>query len=337
MGPNSIQSLAAKIRGASTIILTTHKQCDGDGLGAEVALFYGLKKTGKDVRILNVDQTPKKYGFLWVDEIVECFDAAHHPIGATDLALVFDTNDHRLVEPLFSALEAKCREIAFVDHHPMLESGPLPTAGSFIDVGAASVGEIVYDLLKELGVGLDERIARGLYTSLAFDTHLFRFVRRSPKSHLIAADLLHYEKNPEEVHRRLFADYTAPRMAFLARALGQIEYAKDGRFALVKLREQDMADFGLDPDASRDVIDLVMSVETLEAAALIREEAPSRYKLSLRSKGRWDLLAAAERLGGGGHRFAAGAYLQGDYETLKANVLRELEGLASADPARSAR
>ena len=332
---NNIDALAQKIKAARSIVLSTHKQCDGDGLGAEMALYYGLKKADKNVRVLNVDGTPKKYDFLSVEQIVQTFEGPHDPLVSTDLALIFDTNDRRLLEPLYQTIEAQCAEIAFIDHHPVLKHGPTPTSGSLIDVTAASTGEIAYDLLRALGIELDAQIARMLYTSIAFDTHLFRFIRKSPKSHLIAAQLLTFEKDPEEVHRRLFADYTVERMSFLARALSRIEYTREGRIAIVRLQAQDMLDFGLDLDASRDVIDQVMTIETLQAAALFRQEGDGRYKLSLRSKGSWSLLGVAESLGGGGHPFAAGAYLEGNYESLRASVVSQLESLADADDARA--
>lgn len=331
MRPSSISQFASQVSAAQTIVLSTHKQCDGDGLGAQIALFHALRKAGKFVRVLNVDETPKKYSFLGADRIVQCFEGRHEPLGPTDLALIFDTNDRRLLEPLWGEIERQCRSIAFVDHHPVLQQGPRPTANSFIDVAAASTGEIAYGLIEALGIDLDAQIARALYASIVFDTHLFRFVRRSPSSHLIAAELLKHERDPEEVHRRLFADYSVERMSFLARALGRIEYARDGQIALLKLRSQDMLDFGLDLDDSRDVVDLVMNIESLQAAALFREDGPDRYKLSLRSKGRWDLLPVAESVGGGGHPFAAGAYLDGSYESLRAKVLGLLEALADAD------
>ncbi len=60
----NVDSLVRRIRSAKSIILTTHKQCDGDGLGAILALFHALKKTGVAVRAVTVDAVPRKYGFL---------------------------------------------------------------------------------------------------------------------------------------------------------------------------------------------------------------------------------------------------------------------------------
>jgi phosphoesterase RecJ-like protein len=268
-----------------------------------------------------VDQVPKKYNFLEPEKHLEVFEGPHAPMETTDLTLIFDTNDKRLIEPLYSTLQTNCREILFVDHHPVLNQGPEPTAGSYIETRAASTGEIAYFILKGLGIRFDERIAQALYTSISFDTQLFKFVRNSVNSHLIAAELLLHLKHAEEIHRHLFSTHTVGKVKFLSKVLGQVEYFGDGQVAVLRLQASVLKDHGLDMDDSRDVIDMLMNVSTLEAAALFREEKPDEYKLSLRSKGVVEVLGIAENFQGGGHMFASGATIRGPYEEIKTKVV----------------
>lgn len=318
------QVLVEKITQAKTLVLSTHRQCDGDGLGSQIALFHALRKIGKNVRIINVDATPRKYSFLETASLISVFEKAHEPMADTDLVLIFDTNDLRLLEPLYQTMMDRAKEIAFIDHHPVLINGPQPTKISFIDMGAASTGEITFNLIKSLGIELDAKIARGLYTSIVFDTQLFRFIRASSRSHEICAELLKYEHRPDEIHRHLFANHTIQKVAFLAKALDRIEYFAKGQLAFLKLHDKDLLEHGLDWDESRDVIDLIMNIEALEAAVLFREDGPDRYKLSLRSKGNVEVLSIAEEMGGGGHMFSSGAFLQGPYNDLKKKILDSL-------------
>jgi bifunctional oligoribonuclease and PAP phosphatase NrnA len=330
-----LENIAEKIIAAHSVVLTTHRNCDGDGLGAQLALFHGLNRLGKSVRILNVDQPPAKYSFLEIEKWIEVYSSAlaievnSAPLAPTDVALIFDTNDGRLVEPLFSDLKKKCKNVFFIDHHPILLEGPAPTSGSFIDVGAASTGEISYRLLKLLGVTLDAQIARALYTSIAFDTQLFRYVKTDPASHVMAAELLKYERHPEEIHRRLFATYTVERMALLSTALSRVEYFAGNQLAFIGLRLKDFKDAhtlpGFDADDSADIIDMVMNIESIQVAALIREDSPGHFKLSMRSKGAIEVVGMAEGFGGGGHRFASGAYINSDYDSLRASLRTELQ------------
>jgi bifunctional oligoribonuclease and PAP phosphatase NrnA len=324
-----LNPLLEKLKRANSIVLSTHRNCDGDGLGGQLALMHGLKKLGKSVRILNVDRPAKKYDFLGTDQWVRVHEPGSQDLEPTDVGLILDTNDGRLLEPLFTELKAKCRDLYFVDHHPILAQGPAPTPGSLIDTSSASTGQICHRILKGLGLELDADIARALYTSIVFDTQLFRFVRSAPESHLIAAELLQYELNPEEVHRRLFATYSVAKMGFLARALSRVEYHCDSRLAFIALSREDFAPAneggsGFERDDSGDVIDLVMNIDRLEVAALLREDAPGRFKLSLRSKDTLPVQALAEAFGGGGHRNASGAYIEGQFEPLKRKILEEL-------------
>lgn len=318
------EKVAQSIRNASRILLTTHRQCDGDGLGSELAIYHALKKINKEVRILNVDGTPQKYDYLNPDQYIQYFDGPHDPIEPMDLALIFDTNDRRLIEPLYEELEKKCKNIIFVDHHPVLKEGPEPTSQSVINIRAASTGELAYDIIKALDIELDEKIARALYTSVVFDTQLFRYIRNSARSHEVVVDLLQHEKNPIEVHRRLFGNFTASKLQFIADSLSDVEFFDDEQLAILKLKTEDLTRRGMNIDDSRDLIDMIMNIETVQAAAVLREDAPQVYKLSLRSKGNFPILQIAEKFGGGGHHFASGATLEGEYTALRDEILKSM-------------
>ncbi len=319
-----LAQIVDKLRAAKSVLLSTHRQSDGDGLGAQIALFHGLKKAGIQTRIVSVDRPPRKYDFLGTEQCIEVFTPETSV--RTELALILDTNDARLVEPLYSALKNQVDEVIFIDHHPVLAHGPAPTKGSFIDIQAASTGELAFRILKALEIPLDATIARALYTSLVFDTQLFRFVKSDPTSHLLAAELLRFEREPEEVHRKLFANYTVEKLSALIAALSQVEYLASNRIAFIPVRTT-LSQGGLDRDESGDVIDQVMNINSIEVAALLREDAPKKFKLSLRSKGTVEVLSLAESFGGGGHRYASGAYLEGTFDDLRDRLIRGLHQL----------
>jgi phosphoesterase RecJ-like protein len=322
---SDLKEVAKVIQKSQTIILSTHRQCDGDGLGSELAVYWALKKLNKDVRVINFDRTPKKYKYLQPDEHITYFNEQKTPLNmASDLTLIFDTNDYRLLDKLYPEIVAQSKQIVFIDHHPVLKNGPSPTPTSVIDVKAASTGEMAFRLIQELGVELDVNIAKCIYTSVVFDTQLFRYIRSSAVTHEIAAQLLKFDIHALDIHRALFGNQTVQKMAFLAKALGQIEYYEDGRVAILKITDQDLFHYNVDPEESRDVIDMLMNIETLEAAVIFREDSNHEFKVSLRSKGRFEVLSVAESLGGGGHVFSAGAYIKGDYQKIKKSVVDQI-------------
>jgi phosphoesterase RecJ-like protein len=228
------------------------------------------------------------------------------------------------------SLESACDHVVFIDHHPILREGPPPTSGSVIDVSAASTGEMAYRLLLALDVKMTADIARALYTAVVFDTQMFRYVKSDPRSHLMAAELLKFELEPEAVHRALFATYTINKMNFFAKALSSVEYFSDGKIALLRLSSAEARESGLDPDESADVIDLVMNIESVEIGALVREDGPHAFKISLRSKSNAEVLPLAESFGGGGHPFASGAYVQSDGATLRKTLLDRMSDLVGS-------
>ncbi len=315
------EQITQAILKAKTILLTTHRQCDGDGLGAELGMYHALRSLGKEVRVLNVDATPIKYRFLTPDSYIQYFDSHHDPIQKTDLAIVFDTNDYRLLEPLYAEIEKKCEHILFVDHHPVLKTGPEPTKGSVINIKAASTGEMVFDIIKALKVPINRDIARAVYTSIAFDTQLFRFVRNSYRSHEIAAELLRYETEPSIIHKHVFGNFTALKLKYLSKVLSEMEFFYKDRLVFLHITSEELSKYGLSAEDSRDLVDMMMNIETVEIAIVIREDEAGFFKVSIRSKGHFEVNALAESLGGGGHVFSAGASVKMPAAELKKQIV----------------
>lgn len=304
---NTLAQISDILKSSQSIVLTTHREPDGDGLGSQLALFFALKKLGKRVSIVNIDQAPDKYDFLKMDKVVSIFNGK---LESYDTAVILDTNDKRLVSPLYEVLETHTQNIIFLDHHPVLEKGPKPTDHSNINTKAASTGELAYDLIQELGVKLDTQIAEALYTSLVFDTHMFRYIRNSSRSHVIAADLLTHSIDPERIHRALFGDFTKNKLLFMAKSLNSVEFFENDKIAFLKINDADLVSLHLNKDHTKDLIDMVMNIDTIEAAVLVREVSTNEHKLSFRSKGTVEVLKTAESFGGGGHLYAAGAYVK---------------------------
>lgn len=321
------EDLLKHIHRSQKIILSTHKQPDGDGIGSQIGMLHALRKLDKDVRILNVDRTPNKYHYLQTEELTQAFLEPHTPLEKSDLTLIFDTNDRRLLHPLYQELELNCKEIIFIDHHPLLEIGPIPTPKSLVNTKAASTGEMTYEIIKSLGIELDAQIARALYSSIVFDTQLFRYIRNSPATHLITAELLKYEKKPEEIHRYLFGHHSVEKIRFLSQALSQIQYYCNDKLAVLQIQLKELNEAHLDMDDSRDLIDLIMNIEPLEVAVLIRTDDVNEFKVSIRSKGRVPILQVAESFGGGGHLFSSGAYVQGDMLSIKKKLIDKISNL----------
>lgn len=325
---DSYKKLAQKLMDAQCILLTTHKNCDADGFGSELALYYALKKIGKDVHVVHYEPVHPRYEFINKDHAVEVFGQEIANL-QPEIIVAFDTNDLRLVEPLFNAFKDKC-PIIFLDHHQILQSGPQPTPDSIIDVSSASTGEITYKLIKTLNIALDDDIAFALYTSIAFDTHVFKFIRSSRQSYEIASTLLDYNIDSTYIHQMLFANGTIEKLKFLGHTLSRVEFNNNNRSAICYISSEEMRVHQAGIEETHDILDQIMSVGQCLLAVLIREEQPGTYRLSFRSKGDVKVLNIAERFNGGGHSHAAGATVKTDLTQLKSDLHKEVNSIIHA-------
>ena len=88
------KQLSELISNSHKIILSTHIDPDGDGLGSEVAFYLYLKSINKDVTILNISDTPDKYKFLDENNYINIFsEDFEHVVEESDLLIVFDLGD----------------------------------------------------------------------------------------------------------------------------------------------------------------------------------------------------------------------------------------------------
>ncbi len=316
-----IKELARKIHSAKNIILTTHKMCDGDGLGSLLGIYHALCKIKKPVRAVTVDKVSGKYHFLEPEKWTESFCTLKTPLEPTDLALVFDTNDLRRIQPLYEELKKNCQEIIYIDHHPLLEEGPKPSSNSIVDTSSASTGELCYSLLKEIKVSLDPAIATALYVSIVFDTQRFHFIKNSERSHKICAELCPYIQNNEHIYNQLFGITSLEKMRMLSETIKKTEYFYQNQVAVIELKEEELSKHKLDIEDACDFLDMALQVNSTQMSVLIIHLSNNKYKLSFRSK-KWDVSKIAEVFNGGGHKNSSGAILNNYTKKPKPEILK---------------
>lgn len=322
-----MNKLVEKINASDKIILSTHRTPDGDGLGSELALFHALTKMGKSVRLVHVDEPAFKYKFITKKAPLEYY-SEDLDIQA-DLILVFDTNDGRMLPLFWEKVTSLNLEFAFIDHHPILKEAPQIGELSFIDTKAASTGEISFDLIEMLGVELDTNIAEAIYTSICFDTQLFRYIKSSAKSHAIAAKLIPHIENPEDIHDHLFGNIPIEKFRFISHCTNKIEFYYNDHLAYLEVNDEDLIRFNMSNEDTRDLTDQILGIDSVEVS-LVVTPSPEGKKLSFRSKKPIEVLQIAKSWGGGGHKSASGAFVGKSHERynhLKEDLLNQIGDL----------
>lgn len=324
-----MKELAEKIRSCRRILLSTHKDPDGDGIGSILALGMALQDAGHIVMPILPDPCPDRFRFLDRRGILQSFPTDAISLsdagitGGIDLALILDTHQWGLLGRFGEILLAEGIPTLFLDHHPVNGDHRADVVG---DAESSSTGELVFRLLHNyLDLPIDEVIGECLYTSVAYDTHSFRYVRNSPSPHLIAADMLSRGIDANHVYRHLFASNPIGKMRLLGKILTQIRIDEEGKLAwaevpLAWIREEDVR-----IDDLRDAVNYLLEVEGVEIALLLKEVEGGEIRVSLRSKGAIAIHEVAQRLGGGGHPYAAGATMYGDLADTRRTVISMLQ------------
>lgn len=299
------------IKSSENIILTTHINSDGDGLGSEVAMYHALKKINKNPQIIHNDRAADRYQFLFNQiEVWQIEDPrSQHFLEKAHLALIFDTHDEKLCRPLFTALESKQIPTLYVDHHVPVYKTSSHTH-FMIDENATCTGEIVQSIIEKLNIPMDQQIAQAIYASLMFDTQCFKFIRNSAKPFLMAEKLLKYDVDHAAIQKKLFETWSVSKINFLAHLITQVEYLQNQKIAVLRIHKKDLEQFHLQQDQANDVIDFFMNIQSLQIAIVVREFGRDFYKLSFRSRSDFSILPWAQAFGGGGHLSSAGAWVQ---------------------------
>jgi len=304
-----LERFAAFLDRHAKVLLTTHENPDGDGVGAAVALAAHLKAAGKSARIVVTPALPENLRFLDPEGWIEAFEpaGAHRDLAAwPDAWLLIDASEPHRMGPLFATYETTQAERACLDHH--LKDAPKGFDAEFTDATASASAELVYDLVRpRLEGALPPVMAQALYAGIVSDTGNFRHSNSTPRIHHIAADLVGQGIHPSRTYNALYQTATPAKLKLFGRALEGLQLRDGGRFAYVAVTGADLAACGATHEDLDELVEEPRKLQGVEVAALFSEAADGRAKVSLRSRERVDVNAVCRQFGGGGHRLASGA------------------------------
>ena len=307
----NISDVAARLRGMDRVLILTHVRPDGDTIGSAAALCRALRDLGKEAHLLynpEITATYEPYAReYWAPE---GWEPAF--VVSTDVAVPGLLTDN-------AAPYAGRIDLA-IDHHP---SHSYFAAESYVDASAAACGEILWQVIREL-TPITPAIALPLYVAIATDCGCFVYSNTTPRTHRIAAELMDLI-DVSAVNKALFRTKSKVRLAMESRMVADMELYDNDRVVVMTIPlclRQEMHATEADIE---ELSSLAALVEGTDCAITLRELRPGTIKISLRTGPRVNATEVCAKLGGGGHRAAAGATVDGTMDEVKLAVLRAVE------------
>ncbi len=287
-------------------VIAVHVSPDGDALGSALALSMALESIGKKTTVYSRDPVPLFYQFLPGQERITSQLGTH--AGNNPLLILLDCNHTERAGLDETPFE---RSIVIDHHNTESHFGDM----KWINTQAAATGLMIYYLIRSLGISFKKDIATNLYAAISVDTGTFRYSNTSSELLLASAELIRFGANPAQVANDLYETWAKNRFALLVMSLNTLEirnniavtYVTRNMLKKTQTKLEDTEHFSNFP----------RMISEVRISVFFKEVSRGRWKVSLRSKGDTDVSRIAERYGGGGHKNAAGCWMEGTLASVK--------------------
>lgn len=304
-----VKECARLLKAHDNILILTHAHPDGDTLGSGFALLRALLKLGKTARVINDDEIPAKYSYLYRGLNRLSFQEEY--IVAVDVAT---ENLLGNLQHTYSGRIDLC-----IDHHMTNTE----YAKNLLLRDAPAACEIVYDVINELGAGMDENIANCLYTGISTDTGCFRYASTTAHSYRVAAKLIDLGANNGLINRKMFETKSKTYVNLERLALNGLELFCKDRVAVLTVTQEMYAQTGSNEQETEALAPLTRQIEGVEVGITIREKKDKTCKASLRTYESVNAAELAKFFGGGGHAQAAACRFDCSVEEAKKRLIEK--------------
>ena len=290
----TIKEAAAWLDSHDRYLILTHKRPDGDTIGCAAALCRGLRGLGKTAHIC--PGTGETHLFTpYLEGLIAPEGFQPEAVVSVDIAargLFTDTGKPWLERGIDLA----------IDHHPSQEFFAKETC---LDASRAACGEIIYEILQELGQ-VNAETALPLYVAVSTDTGCFQYGNTTAHTHRVAAALMDTGLDVFPLNKRHFRTKTWARLQVERLIVERMHRYEEGKIAVAPVSLSLLDEAGATEEDMEDIAAFLGQIEGVETSITIRELADGGCKLSVRTSGGLNATRVCAILGGGGHAAAAG-------------------------------
>lgn len=312
---------------ATDIVITAHKNPDGDAIGSSLGLYHFFKALNKNTTIIVPDAFPNFLNWLPDAAKILCYEnhktEADKLVSNADLIFSLDYNALDRVGDMAEILKSETATKIMIDHHQDTQQF---ANHYFVDTACCSTAQLVYEFIEKLNAldKIDKNIAESIYCGIMTDTGSFRYPSTTAKTHQIIAHLIELGAENAKIHQAVFDNNTTDRLRLLGFALSnKMKVFEAKNFAYIALSQNELKQFNFKKGDTEGLVNYPLSIEGIKFSVLITEKEKD-ISLSFRSKD--DVFVnefAKTHFQGGGHFYAAG----GKSDLTLAQTIEKLEKL----------
>ena len=302
-----------EIKIANKILLLAHENPDGDAIGSLMAMYHMLKDLGKNVLVV-VPEIPPAFLYLnGIDKVLSKTDDTF------DLGIVVDCANKERIGQINNEF-SNCKKTIVIDHHiSNSRYGDI----NYVEELTASCTQVLYYLFKKWNINITNDIGEAIITGCLTDTSGFRNNNVDKNTFMMAAELMDIGIDINKIYYLAVSKKSMAQYLLMKMTLDRLEMFEDGKIAFSYISEEDFANVGALPGDHEGLVDLGRNIGGVEVSIFMRED--DGYRISFRSNGNIDVNEIAKKFGGGGHKMAAGAKIDGDFKETKNKVLLEIK------------
>ena len=312
---DEILKFKEQLNEASSIALISHLDPDGDNLGSLTALSKSLLNLGKKVYPIEFDKIPENLKFLPnLDLLSDNTDINIDMIICLDCA-----NYKRLgqIDELFNKSKFRIN----IDHH---QSNEFYGDVNIVKKGYSSTCELVFDVINEVNLPIDEEISMSLLTGISTDTGRFLYSATTANTLAKASKLVENGADMMKINELIYQSKKFEAQLLENEILSKTEIYND-YVAIGFVMTDQLNKYNVEISDIDSVINTFRDTDKIKISVLIKQQTENEYKVSFRSKGNINVGLIAKNLGGGGHKNAAATRITGDFETVSNKIKEEID------------
>ncbi|OGL74032.1 hypothetical protein A3F28_03990 [Candidatus Uhrbacteria bacterium RIFCSPHIGHO2_12_FULL_57_11] len=274
---------------------------------------------------LRINLTPRQG--IWKPEDVRAVPADYR----FDLAVTIGAQDLEALGPIYESNPEFFFKIPIIniDNHPANEHFGAINA---VNLAAASISEVVYDLMADRRSTFDEAVATALLAGIIGATKSFKTDNVTPRILSITGELVALGGKREEIVKHLFRTRNVATLRLWGRALARLKHDEPSGLVWSVLTASDFVHAGSKEEELPDVVEELISFCPQAQTIVLLYETKEGICGLVETRRTHDALALAKPFSATGARHAARFCIkdQGLVDAERAVISKIKEGLLSA-------